>query len=41
MTHNEVLLNNLSDKKKKKKKCIKHHNENLDLIPSDIQLSSI
>ena len=38
---NEVLLNTLSDKKTDFEKCIKHHNENLDLIPSDIQLSSI
>ena len=41
VTLNEVLLNTLSDKKTDFEKCIKHHNENLDLIPSDIQLSSI
>lgn len=41
MTLNEVLLNTLRDKKTDFEKCIKHHNENLDLIPSDIQLSSI
>lgn len=41
VTLNEVLLNTLSDKKIDFEKCIKHHNENLDLIPSDIQLSSI
>lgn len=41
VTLNEVLLNTLSDKKTDFDKCIKHHNENLDLIPSDIQLSSI
>lgn len=40
VTLNEVLLNTLSDKKTDFEKCIKHHNENLDLIPSDIQLSS-
>ena len=41
VTLNEVLLNTLSYKKTDFEKCIKHHNENLDLIPSDIQLSSI
>lgn len=41
VTLNEVLLNTLSDKKTDFEKSIKHHNENLDLIPSDIQLSSI
>ena len=41
VTLNKVLLNILSDKKTDFEKCIKHHNENLDLILSDIQLSSI
>ena len=31
----------MSDKKTDFERCIKQHNENLDLIPSDIQLSSI
>ncbi len=41
MTLNELLVNTLNDKQNDFDKCIKHHSENMDLIPSDIQLSSI
>ncbi len=41
LTLNDLLLNTLNDKKSDFDSCIKHHSENMDLIPSDIQLSSI
>lgn len=41
MTLNELLVNTLNDRQNDFDKCIKHHSENMDLIPSDIQLSSI
>lgn len=41
MTLNELLINTLNDRQNDFDKCIKHHSENMDLIPSDIQLSSI
>lgn len=41
ITLNELLINTLNDKQNDFDKCIKHHSENMDLIPSDIQLSSI
>ena len=41
VTLNDLLINTLNDRKNYFDSCIKHHSENLDLIPSDIQLSSI
>lgn len=41
VTLNDLLINTLNDRKNNFYSCIKHHSENLDLIPSDIQLSSI
>lgn len=41
MNLNELLINTLNDRQNDFDKCIKHHSENMDLIPSDIQLSSI
>lgn len=41
VTLNDLLINTLNDRKNNFDSCIKHHSENLDLIPSDIQLSSI
>lgn len=41
ITLNELLVNTLNDRQSDFDKCIKHHSENMDLIPSDIQLSSI
>lgn len=41
VTLNDLLVNTLNDRKNNFYSCIKHHSENLDLIPSDIQLSSI
>lgn len=41
ITLNELLVNTLNDRQNDFDKCIKHHSENMDLIPSDIQLSSI
>ena len=41
VTLNDLLVNTLNDRKNNFDSCIKHHSENLDLIPSDIQLSSI
>lgn len=41
LTLNDILINTLNDRKSDFDSCIKHHSENLDLIPSDIQLSSI
>src|SRR5574344_1344902 len=41
VTLNDLLINTLNDRKNDFDSCIKHHSENLDLIPSDIQLSSI
>ena len=38
---NDVLLNTLNGKETDFNECIKHYNDNLDLIPSDIQLSSL
>lgn len=41
MSINDVFLNTLSGKDTDFSKCIKHYNDNLDLLPSDIRLSSI
>ena len=41
MTLNDLLVNTLNDRENDFDTCIKHHSENMDLIPSDIQLSSI
>ena len=41
LTLNDLLINTLNDKQNDFDSCIKHHSENMDLIPSDIQLSSI
>lgn len=41
VTLNDLLINTLNDRKNNFDSYIKHHSENLDLIPSDIQLSSI
>lgn len=37
---NDVLLNTLNGKETDFNECIKHHNDNLDLLPSDIQLAN-
>jgi len=41
LTLNDLLINTLNDRQNDFDNCIKHHSENMDLIPSDIQLSSI
>ena len=41
LTLNDLLVNTLNDRQNDYDTCIKHHSENMDLIPSDIQLSSI
>ena len=37
---NDVFLNTLNGKETDFSECIKHYNENLDLLPSDIQLAN-